>query len=102
MLVNLVAEVGEFSGKIAKAVRRSEVCIRDNQLTADNLFDKENLEKFANLKAELILEAGDILWQLTGVLHTIGFTLEDAGSINLEKLSSRAKRGKIDGDGDHR
>ena len=102
MLTNLIAEVGEFSGKIAKAVRRSEVCYRDNQLTPQYLMEMEYIQKYAELKEELMYEAGDILWQLSGVVMKLGCSLEDVAKMNLEKLASRAQRGKIEGNGDHR
>lgn len=102
MLLNLVAEVGEFAGKISKAVRRSETCFRDNQMTPQYVAEMESIQKFAEMKEELLYEAGDILWQLSGVIMKLGCTLEDAARLNLDKLASRAKRGKIDGNSDHR
>lgn len=102
MLTNLVAEVGEFAGKISKAIRRSETCFRDNQMTPQYLMEMESIQKYAEMKEELLLEAGDILWQLSGVIMKLGSSLEEAAEKNLDKLASRAKRGKIDGNGDHR
>ena len=102
MLLNLVAEVGELAGKIAKPIRKGNAIIRDNHLTPAHLFDEDDMYEFENMREEMILEAGDCLWQLSGVIKRLGCTLEEAAQKNLEKLASRAKRGKIDGDGDNR
>lgn len=91
MLLNLVAEVGEFAGKIAKAIRKMD-CRFDE---GDYLVDKHYLD-------ELKLEAGDILWQLAGVCRNMGWRLDEVAQANLDKLASRQQRGVIDGDGDHR
>lgn len=91
MILNLVAEVGEFAGKIAKAIRKKDCCFDDG----DYLFYKHTID-------ELKLEAGDILWQLAGLCKTMCWTLEDVAQANLDKLASRQQRGVIDGNGDHR
>ena len=46
-----------------------------------------------------LLKAGDVLWQLAGVIRRLGYTMEEVAQMNLDKLRSRAERGKIDGDG---
>lgn len=102
MLTNLVAEVGELAGKVAKQIRKENAIYRENMLTPMFLFDEDNREAFQEMVAEMAYEAGDILWQLSGVIHRLGYTLDDVARMNLEKLASRAERGKIDGDGDHR
>lgn len=102
MLTNLVAEVGEFSGKIAKQIRKGNALFRENKLTPTFLFEDDSHLAFLDMVNELALEAGDILWQLSGVCHRLGYTLEEVAQLNLDKLASRAQRGKIDGDGDHR
>lgn len=38
---------------------------------------------------ELKLELGDVLWYLTRMAHTAGFTLEDIAAANTEKLNAR-------------
>ena len=45
-------------------------------------------------------EAGDILWQLSGLCHVMGWSLEDVAAKNLAKLAARKEAGTIDGDGD--
>ena len=54
------------------------------------------------LNAEPKKEAGDILWQLSGLCHVMGWELEDVAQGNLDKLASRQERGVIDGNGDNR
>ena len=102
MLINLMSEVGELAGKISKPLRKEKAIFRNNFLTPMHLLDEDDLFDFEDMRQEIILEAGDILWQLSGVLKVLDVTLEEAGIKNIEKLASRAKRGKIDGDGDHR
>ena len=100
MLLNLVGEVGEFASKIAKSIRKGEVAIGhgiDNDLVPLLPFDEWMLKS-----DELKKEAGDILWQLSGLCYAMGWNLEEVAMGNLEKLSSRKQRGVIDGDGDNR
>lgn len=103
MLLNLVSEVGEFSGKLAKAIRKKQVAIggqtsiNRNRLTViDDDFDVLTFDQ------ELRKEAGDILWQFAGVCSVMGWKLNDVGYDNLIKLADRKERGVIDGDGDNR
>ena len=102
MLINLVAEIGELAGKVAKPIRKGHTMFRDNHLTPAHLLDEDDMLEFEDMREEMILEAGDCLWQLSGVIKRLGCTLEEAAQINLDKLASRAERGKIDGDGDNR
>lgn len=100
MCLNLVGELGEFASKVAKAIRRSESEIRVNRLDSGvNPTSQSHRNAF---REELKLELGDILWQLSGLCHTLNLDLEDVAQANLDKLSSRKDRGVIDGNGDHR
>lgn len=107
MLLNLVAEVGEFSGKLAKAIRKGQVAIgglspdNKNKLTIPSGPQELDFDVLAFDK-ELQKEAGDILWQFAGVCSVMGWRLEKVGVGNLEKLADREQRGVIDGDGDNR
>ena len=96
MLLNLVAEVGEFAGKLAKAIRKGQIIIKDNHIYVSD--DAVEDELFTALKGE----AGDIMWQLSGLIHVMGWTAEEVGIDNLDKLASRKRRGVIDGNGDNR
>ena len=104
MLINLVSEVGELAGKIAKPIRKENVIFQDNHLVPAHLMemDEDDLLVLGDMVEELAFEAGDVLWQLSGVVKRLGMTLEEVAQMNLDKLASRAKRGKIDGNGDHR
>lgn len=124
MMLNLVGEVGEFASKVAKAIRKGYIYIDDDEVKKmkeeygcmPNLYgfaqnysdcDSENAEDrractLASLNCELMKEAGDILWQLAGLCHVMGWSLEEIAQMNLDKLASRQERGKIDGDGDNR
>lgn len=98
MLLNLVGEVGEFASKVAKHIRKGHYSIMDSNIAnGSNIDDLENPEKALD---ELKKELGDILWQTAGVAYVMGWTLEDVGVGNLEKLAARKAAGTIDGNGD--
>lgn len=90
MFLNLVGEVGEFASKVAKAIRKNQVSVVYNEIVGSS--DDEELQK----------EAGDILWQLSGLCTVMGWNLEDIAQQNLDKLASRQQRNVIDGSGDNR
>ena len=104
MLLNLVGEVGEFSSKIAKAVRKEKLKIgwweEGKEADENNLIPTVSFFEWDNMKVELKKEAGDILWQLSGICYVMGWTLEDVGLGNLNKLAARKEAGTIDGNGD--
>lgn len=89
MFLNLVGEVGEFASKVAKAIRKEQNRIEYNDLGVSTINDEE-LQK----------EAGDILWQLSGLCTVMGWNLEDIAQQNLDKLQARKAVGTIDGNGD--
>lgn len=97
MMLNLVGEVGEFASKIAKEVRKDRMQVNKSKLhmTEGNYMKVEFDE-------ELKKEAGDILWQLSGLCSVMGWSLEDIAQMNLDKLASRKERNVIVGDGDNR
>ena len=98
MLLNLVGEVGEFSSKIAKGIRKGEFRIKENQLC----FDPQNLteESLTRVEESLMAECGDIMWQLSGLCTIMGWDLEEVAEGNLKKLAERKKNGTIAGNGD--
>ena len=102
MMLNLVGEVGEFAGKVAKMIRKGQVEIDTMDERTSDLFPMMSLPQWVYLQEELKKEAGDILWQLSGLCHVMGWDLEDVAKQNLQKLASRKERGVIDGDGDNR
>ena len=101
MMLNLVGEVGEFASKVAKEIRKGNIEIGATAMP-NKIMPYMNEEEWWAKDAELLKEAGDILWQLSGLCKTMGWTLEEVAQVNLAKLASRAERGKIDGDGDNR
>ena len=95
MFLNLVGEVGEFASKVAKAIRKGFIEISKNKLSrigdTDMLYAQEE---------ELKKEAGDILWQLSGLCTVMGWTFEEIAQMNLDKLAARKAIETIDGNGD--
>ena len=105
MALNLVGEVGEFASKVAKHIRKQDCTIGDlyeNQLDWYEKGDEGETLPVEEWKEELLKEAGDILWQLSGLCKVMGWSLEDVAQENLDKLASRQARGVIDGNGDNR
>lgn len=95
MFLNLVGEVGEFASKVAKAIRKGNAEISHSKLS--RIGDTDMLAKQED---ELKKEAGDILWQLSGLCTVMGWSLEDVAQMNLDKLAARKAVGTIDGNGD--
>ena len=107
MMLNLVGELGELSSKVAKAIRKGYINIYDNDVVLPAVLsngdvDPEVNEYLDELFKELQLEAGDILWELSGLCYIFGWRLNEIGQMNLDKLQSRKQRGVIDGNGDLR
>ena len=100
MMLNLAAEVGEIAGKVAKMIRKGQV-----RFEADGSMrmysqgdDNEAWEREYDLRAD----AGDVLWQLSGLCSVMGWELDDIARQNLQKLADRQQRHVIDGSGDNR
>lgn len=99
MLLNLVGEVGEFASKIAKHIRKGNMTIGGKCLP-NGLHTTLEGEEWLNADKELMKEAGDILWQLSGLCTVMGWELNDVAKMNLDKLAARKEAGTIDGNGD--
>lgn len=96
MMLNLVGELGEFSSKIAKLIRKGKAHMdEENHLI---FHDDVTQEEIVDIRAEL----GDCFWQLNGLCSSFGWQAEEICQENLDKLASRKKRGAIDGNGDNR
>ena len=104
MFLNLVGEVGEFASKVAKAIRKSEITIGGEAAVGiiENHPVVNDDTAYHFLCKELQKEAGDIIWQLSGLCTVMGWKLEDIAQQNLDKLASRQQRNVIDGSGDNR
>ena len=77
--LGLCGEAGEIAEKVKKQVR-------------DNHFNRHEVAK----------ELGDVLWYLANLSNDIGYNLDEIANINIEKLTSRKERNKIQGSGDNR
>lgn len=79
-----LGESGEVQGKIKKVFR-----------------DKLDLTD-PTVKKPIAKELGDMLWYVANTATELGYTLEQIAVENLDKLSDRAARGVLGGNGDER
>jgi NTP pyrophosphatase (non-canonical NTP hydrolase) len=84
LTLGLASEAGEVAGRIKKVIR-----------------DKNSIVDAAEAK-EIGKELGDVLWYVAQLALCLNITLESIAVDNLAKLSDRAERGVIGGDGDNR
>jgi NTP pyrophosphatase (non-canonical NTP hydrolase) len=82
--LGLCGETGEVSEKVKKILRDKEGVLKKK--------DREELKK----------ELGDVLWYLANLASELGLSLEEIALGDISKLSSREKRGKLQGEGDNR
>lgn len=99
MMLNLAGEVGEIAGKVSKYIRKGYADIKSNDLYLYSQGDDDAAREREN---DLRKEAGDVLWQLSGLCTVMGWDLEDIARQNLDKLADRKKRGVIASQGDNR
>lgn len=78
--LGLSGEAGEIANKMKKVFRDGR------EISAEDM------------KSEL----GDVLWYVAGLAGAYGLSLSDVAESNIEKLQSRADRGRIRGEGDQR
>ncbi len=83
-VLGLVGETGEIAEKLKKVYRDDGGEMSDEQ------------------KADTIKELGDVVWYIAVLAEYLGYTFEDVAQANLDKLSSRKKRGTLPGSGDNR
>ena len=82
--LGLANEAGEVAGKVKKIFRDRGGVITDADREA------------------LILELGDVPWYLSELCTRLGVGLDDVAARNIAKITDRAARGVLGGDGDHR
>lgn len=99
MMLNLAAEVGEIAGKVGKMIRKRQARIDDNDIT---MYHGSDPEVDRQRELDLQKEAGDVLWQISGLCSVMGWSLDDIARQNLQKLADRQQRRVIDGSGDNR
>ena len=104
MFLNLVGEMGEFASKVAKAIRKEKIAIGWSETAKEadenNLFPICSYLEWKEMEEELKKEAGDMLWQLSGLCKVMGWDLEHVAQVNLDKLAARKAAGTIVGNGD--
>jgi len=83
-VLGLCGESGEVAEKMKKVIRDD-----GGQVSEDR-------------RAEMLKEAGDVLWYLWAISFELDSSLEEIALMNLEKLQSRANRGVLGGSGDNR
>lgn len=83
-LLGLVGETGEIAEKFKKIFRD-----KNGVMTPDDI-------------TEMAKELGDVLWYLSVLCTYLGLSLQDVADQNIEKLQSRLKRDKLQGNGDNR
>ena len=83
-VLGLTNEAGEVAGKLKKIYR-----------DANGNFSDDAIQQIA-------LELGDVLWYLALIAEDLLYSLEDIAAMNINKLSDRKERNKLNGSGDHR
>lgn len=94
MLFMLGEEMGELQGKFSKQIRKGNIAFHGNELFYAEDFDQKEWIELVKK------ECGDLLWGIAGFAHVMGWTLEELGVGNLDKLAARKLAGTIDGNGD--
>lgn len=79
-------EAGEVAGKLAKFIRKS-------------LSEPVDVELF---RVDMKKELGDLQFQVSEAARQLGYTLQEIVDGNVEKLTDRAERGVLIGEGDNR
>ena len=88
--LGLANEAGEVLGKIKKLIRDNDVDFKGDSTIP------------AAKKVEIAEELGDVLWYVAALAKDLNLSMNDISAINIEKLTSRAKRGTLGGSGDRR
>lgn len=81
--LGIAGEAGEVADKVKKVIRD---------------YGSFTTER----KREIVKEIGDVMWGCAVLANDLGYTLEEVGIMNIEKLKSRKERDVISGSGDSR
>jgi len=92
-VLEINGEAGEIAEKLKKLMRDTGLDLTQDDIT-------EQIE-WRDLQA-IAYELGDVLWALANAANDIGYSLEEIGQMNLDKLKDRSKRNKLRGSGDRR
>lgn len=92
LVAGLAEETGELCGKFAKAVR-------NGTLNADFTLTRKTT---AGTTEGMVKELGDVLWFCANLAEWLGVPLSEVMAANIVKLTDRAERGVIVGEGDER
>lgn len=82
--LGIAGEAGEVAEKLKKSIRDDGATISDER------------------KQMLKNEIGDVLWYVSQLSRTLGFSLSEVAQHNVDKLWERHQRGVIRGSGDNR
>ena len=82
--LGMIGEAGEVANKVKKIIRDQK-----EKVTKENIDD-------------LTHELGDVLWYISNLATELHIGLDKIAKLNLEKLQSRQRRGKMHGSGDSR
>jgi len=82
--LGLAGESGEVAEKVKKLMR-------DHDGILDDAY-----------RLSIAKELGDVLWYCAMLADELGYSFEEIARMNLEKLTSRKQRDKIQGNGDNR
>lgn len=98
-----MGEAGEVQGSLKKAIR-DDGMVPSAESGLSDPYDiyVEWMGPSMRRKADLMKEAGDLLWYLANFAAELGVSLEEIAQANLDKLASRQARGVLGGSGDER
>lgn len=97
-----MGEAGEVQGSLKKAIRDEEMTPYVSGGYNGRDVSVSWVDIYPTRKADLMKEAGDLLWYLANFAAELGVSLEEIAQANLDKLASRQARGVLGGSGDNR